>query len=352
MRFIDEVKIDVYSGDGGAGASTFRREKFIPFGGPDGGDGGRGGHIYFVGRSKLNTLLPFRGRKVYKACHGEHGRGHQKFGHAGEDLFLEVPMGTQIKDSETGVILLDVLVADEPYLFLEGGIGGLGNVNFKSSTNQAPRYAQTGRPGIHRELHLELKLLADFGLLGLPNAGKSTLLSRISKANPKIADYPFTTLVPQLGVANYQGETFTIVDLPGPIEGAAQGLGLGHRFLKHLERNSFLIHLIDATISDDPFDVFEQYRVIHSELEQFSQKLLNKFEIVALTKIDALSVEQIESLTNYFEEQLGKKIIPISAHSGLNMDRFLALCLKLRKKYTSNQIEEENGTKQFEQWVS
>lgn len=337
MRFIDEVKIDVYSGHGGAGAASFRREKFIPFGGPDGGDGGRGGNIYFVGKAKINTLMPFRGRKVYKAPDGEHGRKRQQFGHSGEDLYLEVPLGTQIKDAETQSILLDVTVADEPYLFLEGGIGGMGNVNFKSSINQAPRFAQSGRPGEHRTLTLELKLLADFGLLGLPNAGKSTLLSRISNASPKIADYPFTTLTPQLGVVSSHDDTFTVVDLPGPIEGASQGLGLGLRFLKHLERNSFLIHLIDATVSEDPFDVFDQYRVIHYELEQYNPELLLRPQLVALTKIDALTDDQKTTIKHFFEEQLDKKVFLISAHSGENIDHFLSVCAQLRKNKIRNE---------------
>lgn len=333
LRFIDEVKIDVYSGHGGAGSASFRREKFIPFGGPDGGDGGRGGHIYIIGRKKLNTLLPFRGKKVYKAPDGDCGRGRQCFGHNGEDLFLEVPLGTIVKEVESSEIILDILKEDEPYLLLEGGIGGMGNVNFKSSVNQAPKFAQSGREGQHKSLQLELKLMADFGLLGLPNAGKSTLLSRISNARPKIADYPFTTLQPQLGVVQHQEQTFTVVDLPGPIEGASEGLGLGHRFLKHLERNSFLIHLVDASISSDPFDVFDQYRIIQEELEKFNPELLYRPQLVALTKVDALTIEYQKELRDFFEQQLDKKILLLSAHSGENIDNFLTLCLQLLNKY-------------------
>jgi GTP-binding protein len=329
MRFIDEVKITIQSGNGGPGAVSFRREKFIEFGGPDGGDGGDGGSVFVEANNGMNTLVNFRGKKNYKSQSGENGSGSQRNGKNGDDVILKVPVGTIIRNIETGQVVADLTMHEEKILLGEGGRGGLGNMNFKSSTNQAPRYAQAGEPGVFFELELELKLIADIALVGLPNAGKSTLISVISAAKPKIADYPFTTLEPNLGVVSMGEESsYVVADIPGLIEDAAEGKGLGHKFLKHIERTSAFVHLVDVSWCLEEFEAFEQYVTIRNELGKFNQDLLNKREIVCLTKIDAMTEEEIEKYVNFFEEQLDKKVLPLSAVTGRNVEEVKALMLQ------------------------
>ena len=328
MRFIDEVKITVISGHGGPGAVTFRREKSIPFGGPDGGDGGSGGSVYFIADEGVNTLIDFRGKKVFKAEDGEPGAGRQLNGKSGEDQILKVPVGTIIRDADTGAVIADLTAHDQKVLIAEGGNGGRGNLNFKSSTNQAPRIAQPGLPGVELNIELELKLLADLALVGLPNAGKSTLISAISAARPKIADYPFTTLEPNLGVVSFGERSFVVADIPGLIEDASEGKGLGIKFLKHIERTKALVHLVDVSWCLDEYEAFEQYVTVRTELEKYSENLAYKRELVCLTKIDAMTEEEIAKFQNFFEEQLDKKVLPISGVSGRNIDNLKALMIK------------------------
>lgn len=331
MRFIDEVKIEIRSGDGGHGCVSFRREKFIPKGGPDGGNGGRGGDILFRATNRINTLVNFRGKRKYFAQNGENGAGQQCDGKGGETLVIEVPVGTIVKNLETGQVLADLTENDQEALLLEGGRGGLGNMYFKTSTNQTPRFAQDGDEGVHLDVQLELKLLADVALVGLPNAGKSTLISVISHAKPKIADYPFTTLEPNLGVVKMDEDSFVVADVPGLIEDAHEGKGLGHKFLKHIERTKAIVHVVDISWCLDNFEAFEQYATIYNELEKYDELILGKKELVVLTKIDALADEEIEKFVNYFEENLQKKVLPISAVSGKNIDKVKELMLKMLK---------------------
>lgn len=287
-NFIDHVKFCSRSGPGGPGSSHFRREKFIPKGGPDGGNGGRGGHIILKGNSQLWTLLHLRYRKHVIAEKGGPGEGGNRSGKDGNDIILEVPLGTVAKDAETEQIRFEITEEGEEKILTPGGRGGLGNDNFKTSTHQAPRYAQPGEAGIEEWIVLELKLLADVGLVGLPNAGKSTLLSTITAAKPKVADYPFTTLIPNLGVVSYRdNKSFLMADIPGIIEGAAEGKGLGLRFLRHIERNSVLLFLIPA----DSDDIFEEYVLLLSELKKYSPELIDKKRIIAISKSDLLDEE-------------------------------------------------------------
>ncbi|EQC45946.1 Obg family GTPase CgtA [Bacteriovorax sp. BSW11_IV] len=328
MRFIDEVKIVVSSGRGGNGCVGFRREKYVPFGGPDGGDGGSGGNVYFQADEGVNTLVNFRGKKHHQAEDGENGMNRQMHGRYGEDLILKVPVGTIVRNADTGEIIADLTAHEEKVLIAQGGRGGLGNMNFKSSTNQAPRYAQEGKEGETFELELELKLLADIALIGLPNAGKSTLISRISAAKPKIADYPFTTLEPNLGVVKMDEEvSYVVADIPGLIEDASEGKGLGIKFLKHIERTKAFVHLVDVSWCLDEFEAFEQYVIIRQELGKYNEELLNKREIVCLTKIDAMTEEEIEKFVKFFEEQIDRKVLPISSSSGRNIDILKGLML-------------------------
>ena len=328
MRFIDEVKIKVMSGRGGEGCVSFRREKFIPFGGPDGGDGGDGGNVIFETDEGLNTLMHYRGKKVYSAQSGESGAGRQRSGRSGEDVVLKVPVGTLIRDAETQVVIADLTEPHQQFLVAHGGRGGLGNMNFKSSTNQTPRYAQSGQEGQELELELELKLLADIALIGEPNAGKSTLISTISAARPKIADYPFTTLEPNLGVVQVGEKSIVVADIPGLIEGAAEGKGLGIKFLKHIERTSAFVHLIDCSMFIDEFEALDCYSTIRDELIKYDDVLGVKKEIVCLTKIDAMTEEEIEKFKNFLEENLQKKVLPISSVSGRNIEFLKTLLLK------------------------
>lgn len=331
MKFIDEVNIIIRSGHGGAGALSFRREKFVPFGGPDGGPGGRGGHVYFKANENINTLIHFRGRKAFLAPDGEKGAGQNMNGANGEDLILEVPVGTLIKDRNTGEIVADLAKHDEVVLLAQGGRGGQGNIFFKSSIRQVPMYAQPGLPGVELDLHLELKLLADIALIGLPNAGKSTLISVLSEARPKIADYPFTTLEPNLGVTRLGEKSLVLADIPGLIEGASEGKGLGIKFLKHIERTSAFVHLIDISMLIDEYEVLENYVTIREELVKYKSELENKKEIVCLTKIDALPEEEIKRFQDYLENELQKKVLPLSAVSGKNIELLKSLMFKTKE---------------------
>ncbi len=315
MKFLDETKIYVKSGDGGAGCVSFHREKYVEFGGPDGGNGGRGGHIYFEAVNNLNTLIDFRYQQHFKAKTGIHGMGRNKTGRNGEDLIIKVPVGTQILDEDKETVLADFTKEGERILFLKGGDGGFGNAHYKSSTNQAPRKNTPGWPGQETGIWLRLKLIADAGLLGLPNAGKSTFLSSVSNAKPKIADYPFTTLHPNLGVIKIDSYDFVMADIPGLIEGASDGVGLGHRFLGHVERSKILLHLIDGTADD----VVENYNIIRNELEKYDTSLIDKDEIIALNKIDALTEEEINKKVSSLEKETKKKVFAISAATQLNV---------------------------------
>ena len=290
MQFIDEAAITIRSGDGGRGCVSFRREKFVPRGGPDGGNGGDGGGVFFVVNPSLSTLLDFRYRNNYKAKRGQHGKGKNMTGKSGEDLWLSVPGGTIIHDADTAEILADLTKPGETCLAAKGGRGGRGNAAFTSSTNQAPDTAETGEPGVERRLRLELKLLARIGLVGLPNAGKSTLISRISRAKPKVADYPFTTLSPVLGVVSHRDEEFVVADLPGLIEGAHRGAGLGHRFLKHVERTQGLVHVIDA--GQAPRRILEAYRTVKDEMELYQPGLAGRPTLLAFNKMDLTGARQ------------------------------------------------------------
>ncbi len=314
MKFIDEAIITVQSGDGGRGCVSFRREKFIPRGGPDGGDGGRGGDVVLKASSQKRTLYQFRNQRHFKAGKGGYGQGQQKSGKNGETLILEIPPGTLVIDQETGAVLHDFIHADETFVVASGGRGGQGNKRFASSTNRAPRYAQPGEPGQTLVLRLELKLLAEVGIIGFPNAGKSTLISHISSARPKIGDYPFTTLVPNLGMVKPEwGEPFAVADIPGLIEGAHTGAGLGVQFLRHIERTRWLVHLIDAATLD-PADILYQYRTINLELARYSQKLAEKPQILALNKMD---LSGTDDLAEAFAAALPDQIVfRISAVTG------------------------------------
>jgi len=287
MKFVDEVVIDVAAGNGGAGCASFRREKYIPFGGPDGGDGGRGGCVVAVADPSLNTLVDYRYARRHEAANGESGRGSDQFGAAGRDVELRMPVGTIVRDLGTGQVLAELMRADERVVLAKGGDGGFGNLHYKSSTNRSPRQKTPGWPGEQRKLQLELRLLADVGLLGMPNAGKSTLISVISNARPKIADYPFTTLHPNLGVVRAgPNRSFVVADIPGLIEGAAEGAGLGHHFLRHLRRTRLLWHVIDVAPLDSAVDPVQQARAVLAELRKYDEDLYRKPRWLVLNKID------------------------------------------------------------------
>lgn len=293
MKFFDEARIEVLAGDGGNGAASFRREKYIPMGGPDGGDGGRGGSIWAIGDENLNTLIDFRYTRTFRAQKGEKGHGSDRYGKGGDDMELHMPVGTVISDRATGEVLADLDAHGKRVLLAKGGGGGLGNLHFKSSTNRAPRQSTPGQPGEQRELQLELKVLADVGLLGLPNAGKSTFIRAVSSAKPKVADYPFTTLHPNLGVVRVDHRrSFVIADIPGLIEGAAEGAGLGHRFLKHLQRTGLLLHLVDIAPFDPEADPAHDAQAILKELRQYDQSLYDKPRWLLVNKIDLVPEDE------------------------------------------------------------
>jgi GTP-binding protein len=310
MKFLDQAKIYLKSGDGGPGSASFRREKFIEFGGPDGGDGGKGGDIVFEAVPGLNTLIDFRYTQHFRAPRGKGGAGSNRTGAAGDDLVIRVPVGTQIlADDEERSLLADLTEEGQRVPFLKGGMGGRGNASYKSSTNRAPRQHQTGEAGEEMWVWLRLKLLADVGLVGLPNAGKSTFLNSVTNASAKVGDYPFTTLRPQLGVVRHKGREFVIADIPGLIEGAAEGAGIGDRFLGHVERTRLLLHLVDAS-AEDPL---EGWRVVRSELGEYGAGLDNKPEIIALSKADLLDEKRLAKIVNTIVKESGEAVFPISA---------------------------------------
>lgn len=320
MKFIDEAKIYVKAGNGGRGCVSFRREKYVPKGGPDGGNAGRGGDVIFAADARLTSLLDFQYRREFKAERGEHGMGSLCSGRDGLDLKIKVPVGTVIKDFDTGELLADLTQDGQEYLSCKGGRGGKGNAHFATSTHQTPRFAQPGEAGTERTLKLELKLLADVGIIGFPNAGKSTLISHISAAKPKIADYPFTTLAPHLGIVKF-GDFggFVVADIPGLIEGAHEGKGLGIRFLKHIERTRIFIHLLDLSplTGTDPKKDFE---VVNNELKAFNPELAERPQVVALNKIDITGAEEsARELLNFFG-RLGIKVFAVSAATGKGLD--------------------------------
>ncbi|KRP08111.1 MAG: GTPase ObgE [Nitrosomonadales bacterium] len=317
MKFIDEATIRVFAGDGGNGIASFRREKYEPMGGPNGGDGGRGGSIYVESDENINTLIDFRFVKNYRAKRGENGRSAECYGAKGDDLILRVPVGTVITEKQTGEVLADFENHGEKLIIANGGKGGLGNVHFKSSTNRAPRQCTQGDPGEEFELYLELKVLADVGLLGMPNAGKSSLIRSISAAKPKVADYPFTTLQPNLGVVRVDNErSFVVADIPGLIEGAADGYGLGHQFLRHLDRTKLLLHLIDIAPFDESVDPAKEGEAIINELKKYSIDLFNKPRWLILNKIDLITnLDQIQDEIKSKMKWKGK-VFCISAING------------------------------------
>ena len=316
MKFVDEATIDVVAGEGGNGCMSFRREKFLPFGGPNGGDGGRGGSVYAMGDRNLNTLIDFRYARRHEARHGENGRGSDQYGAAAEDIVMRMPMGTVITDVETNQVIAELLVPDEKVLIVKGGDGGFGNLHFKTSTNRAPRQKTPGWPGEQKKLRLELKVLADVGLLGMPNAGKSSLITAISNARPKIADYPFTTLHPNLGVVRVAAEqSFVVADIPGLIEGASEGAGLGHLFLRHLQRTHLLLHLVDFAPFDEAVDPVAQAKAIVGELKKYDQALYEKPRWLVLNKMDMVPLEEREKRVKDFVKRFKWKgpVFEISA---------------------------------------
>jgi len=300
-NFVDYVKVHIASGKGGKGSTHLHREKYVAKGGPDGGDGGRGGHIIIRGNKNLWTLLGFKYKRHFKAGHGGNGSKNRSSGADGEDVFLDVPLGTVVKDSETNEVILEITEDKEEKILLEGGLGGRGNWHFKSSTNQTPRYAQPGIPGQEKQLILELKVLADVGLVGFPNAGKSTLLSVLTSAKPKIADYEFTTLKPNLGIVQYRDfQSFVMADIPGIIEGAAEGKGLGHYFLRHIERNAILLFLVPA----DSKDIVEEYHVLLNELRKYNPELMDKTHLLSISKSDMLDKELMTEIAMELDNKL------------------------------------------------
>ena len=315
MKFLDQAKIHVKAGDGGSGSASFRREKFIEFGGPDGGDGGHGGSIVFVVDKNLNTLIDFRYQQHFKAEKGKDGKGKKKTGKGGKNLILKVPIGTQIFEEDNNTLIEDLTNPEQKIVIANGGKGGLGNVRFKSSTNRAPRKKTDGNKGESFWIWLQLKVIADIGIIGMPNSGKSSLLSVLTSARPKIANYPFTTINPNLGVANYNNKEVTLADIPGLIEGAHEGVGLGDKFLRHIERCKNILHLIDITNED----LLENYSKVRKELLKYSNKLIKKKEIIVFNKIDMISDEEVNKKINSFSKKIKKKIYSISAlkHKGL-----------------------------------
>ena len=336
VKFIDEAKIYVKSGAGGRGCVSFRREKYVPRGGPNGGDGGNGGDVTVITNENMTSLLDHRYKQHYRAKRGEHGKGKDMHGKNAETLHIPVPMGTIVRDFGTGDVLGDLTEKDETLLVAKGGRGGKGNARFATSTNQAPKIAEPGGEGEEKTLLLELRLLADVGIIGFPNAGKSTLISRISAARPKVADYPFTTLVPNLGVVSYgDGKTFVIADIPGIIEGAHEGAGLGIQFLRHVERTKILIHLIDLS-PDTGRDPLDDYETLNRELEAYSAELSRKPQIVAPNKIDITEArEKLKEVKKYFDKK-GITICPVSSATGAGLKELVLATMKQLETLASN----------------
>jgi GTPase len=326
VQFIDEAVIQIKAGDGGDGSAAFRREDGVPRGGPSGGDGGNGGSIIVVADSHLSSLLDYKYKRHYKAPRGEDGRNKDQYGAAGEDMTLKVPVGTVFYDAETNEPIVDLDTDGASFVIAKGGFGGKGNIHFKTPWNQAPRTAEPGTPGEERTVRLELKLLADVGLLGYPNVGKSTFISRVSRARPKVADYPFTTLVPNLGVVRLSDErTFVIADIPGLIEGASEGAGLGHQFLRHVERCRVLLHIVEATFMTGPERTpLADFDVINGELAHYAPELAKKPQVVVLNKVDAIDPKDVAEYQREFAER-GITLHPISAATGAGTDRALEL---------------------------
>ena len=331
MKFVDETEIKVLAGDGGNGCQSFRREKYIPRGGPDGGDGGRGGSVYLVGSSSLNTLVDFRYTRTFKAQNGEKGRGANCTGAGGDDLYVPVPVGTLVTDASTGELIGDVVSDGYELLVAQGGQGGLGNTRFKSSTNRAPTKTIPGRSGDQRGLQLELRLLADVGLLGLPNAGKSTLLRAVSRAHPKVADYPFTTMYPQLGVIRIdEGSSFVMADIPGLIEGASEGAGLGIQFLRHLSRTSLLLHMVDVMPPEGQENIIPNARAVINELKQFDVALLDRPRWLVLNKTDLLPDDELQRIRQQIIDELDwqGELFMISAATGKGCPELVQAIMK------------------------
>ncbi len=327
MAFVDEVKFFVKGGDGGNGCMSFRREKYVPRGGPDGGDGGDGGSVYLEADARKQSLIDFRYASHFKAERGQNGMGKDKHGRNGKDHIVKVPPGSIVKDAETGEVLADLAAPGSTYLAGAGGRGGLGNSRFATSTNRAPRKSTPGQPGVERWLKIELKLLADVGLIGLPNAGKSTLLSKLSAANPKVASYPFTTLEPQLGVLHLDyGESCIVADIPGLIEGAHEGVGLGHRFLRHIERTSVLLHILDCSTENE--QPIMDFRVLEKELDAYNQELLGRRYVIILNKIDLVAEERLTEVEAMFARE-DLKTLAISAETGKGIDALKEMLAEL-----------------------
>lgn len=344
MKFVDEAFIDIIAGDGGNGCVSFRHEKYKEFGGPNGGDGGRGGNVYAVADASLNTLVDYRFSRRHEAKRGEHGMGSDMFGAAGDDTVLKMPVGTMLIDAETNDVLYELLTPGEMIMIAKGGNGGFGNMRFKSSINRAPRQKTPGWPGECKNLKLELKVLADVGLLGMPNAGKSTLISAISNARPKIADYPFTTLHPNLGVVRVAAEqSFVVADVPGLIEGAAEGAGLGHQFLRHLQRTRLLLHMVDMALLDDAVDPVAQAKAIVLELKKYDPALYNKPRWLVLNKLDMVQGSEREARVKDFVKRFKYKG-PVFQISALNREGceglVRAIYEHLEKQFKSTQVEE------------
>jgi GTP-binding protein len=347
MHFLDQAKIFIRSGAGGPGAVSFRREKFVEFGGPDGGDGGTGGDIVFEAVPGLNTLIDFRYTQHFRAPRGKGGSGSNRTGAGGDDLVVKVPVGTQIlADDEDRTLLADLTQIGQRITFLRGGMGGRGNASYKTSTNRAPRQHQTGTPGEEAWVWLRLKLLADVGLVGLPNAGKSTLLNSVTNAEAKVGDYPFTTLRPQLGVVRHKGREFVLADIPGLIEGAAEGAGVGDRFLGHVERTRLLLHLVDAS-ADAPA---EAYRIVRDELAAYGAGLGLKPEIVALTKADLLDAKKLGKVAAAVEEAAGSKPLSVSEPLGEGVDRLLDSIIGSLSEVRQEQAQEREATQSRKPW--
>ena len=338
--FVDYAKIIIKSGDGGNGAATFRREKYVAAGGPDGGDGGNGGDIYFIVDPDSNTLIDFRYTKKFKAENGQNGSGSHRFGKSGEDCYIKVPLGTIVRDAETNKVIVDLSEVGQKELILKGGRGGKGNSHFATSTRQAPRFAIDGEKGKEKELILELKLLADVGLVGFPNVGKSTILSRVTKATPKIADYHFTTLDPNLGVVKTEhGDSFVLADIPGIIEGASEGIGLGTQFLRHVERTRLLLHVLDiaGTEGRDPIDDFNK---INEEIKKYSEKLATRKQIIVANKVDSMQDEENFNKIEKIAKDKDLKIFKISAVTGEGLNELFNYVSEILKELSKEDIVE------------
>lgn len=343
--YTDYAKITIKSGDGGNGAITFRREKYVASGGPDGGDGGKGGDIYFVVDPDSNTLVDFRFKRNFKAENGQNGSGSHCYGKSGEDLYVKVPLGTIVKDAQTGEVVADLSVIGQKELILPGGRGGKGNSHFATATRQAPRFAQGGEKGLEKELILELKSLADVGLLGFPNAGKSTFLSVVTSAKPKIANYQFTTLNPNLGVVKTEyGESFVIADIPGIIEGASEGVGLGIQFLRHVERTRLLLHLIDVSGLEGRNPV-EDFYAINKELKNYSEKLSNRKQIIVATKMDIVQDETLYEELETLAKEKGLEIFKISSATGMGIKELMNRVAELLKELPKEELIDINERK-------